>query len=95
MYIIGSLGYRGERQYGCTQVYRLNIDTLAMERLDTTGTPPGWISRHKATLTGDGQIRISGGKVCAWANGEETYDDNMQGYVLNVDHLTRRAVPPP
>ncbi len=89
IYLIGSLGYRGERQYGRIQVFRLDTDTLAIERLDTAGVSPGWINRHKATAIAEDHIRVSGGKVCAW-EGTETYTDNSHDYVLDVDNLIWR-----
>lgn len=64
LYIIGSVGYMGERKYGQTPVYRLDCETLAIEKIETSGEQPGWISRHKATLQDD-SIVVSGGNVCA------------------------------
>ena len=42
IYVIGSIGYMGTRRYGETPVYRLDVHTLRMDRLHTTGDSPGW-----------------------------------------------------
>ena len=91
IYVIGSLGYQGSRRFGETPVYRLNIHTLRIERLKTTGEPPGWISRHRASLIGTNEIRVWGGKVAAESNGKETYEDNSRSSVLDVTRRTWRS----
>jgi ankyrin repeat protein len=92
IYIIGSLGYYQERQYCATQVHRLNIETLAIEEVPTSGDNPGWINRHKATVAGSNEIHIRDGKVCVWNAGEEDYVDNVYEYILNLDNLVWRKV---
>jgi ankyrin repeat protein len=84
IYIIGGLGYQGSRRVGETPVYRLNIHTLRIDRVESTGEPPGWISRHRAELVGANEIRVWGGKVTAESNGKETYEDNSRSAVLDV-----------
>src|SRR4029078_11149922 len=69
LWLIGNLGYREERRYGDTQVLRLDVATLAIASVDTTGERRGWISRHKASLAADGTIRIAGGRICEIAAG--------------------------
>jgi hypothetical protein len=62
VYIIGRLGYAESRVANTTPVYRLSLDSMSIEALSTSGEPPGWIYRHSATLTDDGQsIVVSGG----------------------------------
>jgi len=92
IYIIGSLGYPRERRYGATQVHRLNIETLAIEEVQTSGDNPGWISSQKATLRGNHEIYIHGGKVGVWNAGAEDYVDNPSEYVLNLDTLVWHKV---
>jgi ankyrin repeat protein len=92
IYIIGSLGYYGERRYGITQVYRLNIETLAIEEVQTSGDNPGWINSHKATFRGNHDIHIHGGKICIWNAGEEEYVDNPSEYILKLDTLVWHKV---
>ncbi len=62
--LIGNLGYPDKRTPGRTQVMALNLDTLAISTVQTTGTSPGWIHSHKATLADDVRsILIQGGKL--------------------------------
>ena len=62
--IIGNLGYPDDRRPGTTSVYRLDLTTFAITRLETRGTPPGWISRHQARFDAATRtIALSGG-VC-------------------------------
>jgi len=62
--LIGNLGYPESRSPGTTQVLSLNLDTFEMETIQTSGTPPGWISEHKAVLSADGRfIQVSGGQL--------------------------------
>jgi ankyrin repeat protein len=64
LYLIGNLGYAKTRAAAGyqTQVFRLHIGTMVIERVEATGDSPGWIHSHTAVLD-DGLIRISGGKV--------------------------------
>lgn len=62
IFIIGNLGY-GSKQLvdsqarGETPVYRLEIGTWKIEKVDTNGPGPGWIYHHQA-LEGDEQICV-------------------------------------
>lgn len=88
IYIIGSLGYQGARRYGTTPVYRLNIATFQMERLEVSGEPPGWISEHRALSRGPEEIRVFGGRlVTAGPDGTETYFDNPVSFILKTRKL--------
>jgi ankyrin repeat protein len=90
IYIIGSLGYPGSRHFGETPVYRLNINTLQISRINTTGDQPGWISRHRAVNASSHEIRVWGGKIGAVANDEEIYQDNKGSWVLDTTLLQWR-----
>ena len=83
IYIIGSAGYSGERKFGTTPVYRLSIDTLAIEAVETSGDAPGWITRHKAKLVGN-RIEVAGGKLNGFSEGKETYEDNPGAFALDL-----------
>lgn len=63
IYIIGNLGYPPQRRPGETPVYRLHLETWAIERVPCKGDVPGWIHRHKASLTGDKILTIRGGLI--------------------------------
>ena len=69
IYIIGNLGYMPQRQNGITPVYRLNTVNYKIEKVETTGEAPGWLSRHDADLIDENTIRVSGGKL--WALKDE------------------------
>lgn len=60
--LIGSLGYRETRLTGRTQVLRLDLADFSIDRIETSGPQPGWISRHQARLDGD-RVVVWGGKV--------------------------------
>lgn len=84
IYIIGSLGYMKERNYGSTPVYRLDTRSFIMERLETTGTMPGWIYKHRATLLPGEKIKVTGGVVCQMAGREEQSVDNAETFILDL-----------
>lgn len=74
--IIGSIGYSDERIVGRTPIYALNTQSLAIEEVASTGPPPGWISRHRATLSEDAtSIIITGGEVLTDNGFIESIDD--------------------
>jgi len=62
IFLIGSLGYVENRPTGRTQVLRLNLKDFSIDRIETSGEAPGWISRHRARLDGN-RIVVWGGKV--------------------------------
>ena len=92
IYIVGSLGYGGKRKHGVTQVYRLDTKSLSIKPVETHGESPGWISDHKAKLVGNA-LEVTGGKVCRSVDGEETYEDNRDRYLLRLDSMTWSKVP--
>ncbi|MEM7261944.1 MAG: hypothetical protein AAF488_08125 [Planctomycetota bacterium] len=62
--LIGALSYPDDREPGVTPVYRLCLDTYRIEPIATHGTSPGWLSRHRAELTSEGDaILVQGGQV--------------------------------
>jgi ankyrin repeat protein len=87
IYIIGSVGYGGTRQFGETPVYRLDGRSLRIEQLRPKGEPPGWISRHRALLVTPREIQVSGGKLARLVDDTEDYIDNTAVFVLDVERL--------
>jgi ankyrin repeat protein len=85
IYVIGSAGYMGSRRFGETPVYRLNVHTLRMDRLDARGEAPGWIYRHRAAAVGPHAIRVWGGKIATASGSGESHDDNLASFVLDLD----------
>jgi hypothetical protein len=84
IYIIGGLGYQGERQFGTTPVYRLNCKTWKIQTVNISGESPGWIYKHKAVLTNDSTVVIVGGTVCREKDGQEDHTDNNEQYRLDL-----------
>lgn len=72
--IIGCLGYPAQRVVGFTPVYRLNIDTLSIEQVETSGDNPGWIWSHKAVLVGN-EIHVSGGQIWTVEDDDQTSEE--------------------
>lgn len=87
IYIIGNLGYYNERISGETPVYRLHCDTLKIEKVETTGENPGWISEHKAFYKEPNEIQITGGKVFVIIDDKKEYLDNLFDYALNLTNF--------
>ncbi|MEQ1565517.1 MAG: hypothetical protein ABMA64_07765 [Myxococcota bacterium] len=85
IWIVGSLGYAGQRVYGTTQVCRLELATMAITRLETTGDGPGWLHRHEADLV-DGAIVVRGGTV-ERAEAEHP-EENIDEWALDLASLT-------
>jgi hypothetical protein len=84
IYIVGSTGYPDDRKLGETQVYRLDTNSLQIEKLETSGEKPGWIGKHKAVLNGVAGIRISGGEIFGSDSGRQTFLKNTRVYILDV-----------
>lgn len=59
--LIGSLGYADRRRPGETQILRLDTNTFRVDRIQATGSGPGWIAHHAADRSSDTAIRITGG----------------------------------
>ena len=88
IYIIGNLGYIDNRKPGETQVYRLDINTWKIEKVETSGELPGWIYEHKAELSEDSRsITISGGKV-----DNERLLENFDEYRLDLEKMTWKKI---
>jgi len=81
IYIIGGLGYSESRIPGFTAVYRLDINSYAIERVETGGENPGWIYGHRASAPDPSTISIQGGTIINHA-GEYIRHDRR--YQLNL-----------
>lgn len=90
IYMIGSLGYAGTRRYGETPVYRLDIRSLQIVRLETRGEAPGWIFKHRAVGIRPHGIRVWGGTVVRGNDNEESHEENPDSFVLDLDRLVWR-----
>lgn len=82
--IIGSLGYRDERNWKETQLYLLRLDSFEMQKVESSGISPGWIHRHMATLSEDKKsIIVTEGKVVT-ENGNDLRE-NFDDWKLHLD----------
>lgn len=90
IYLIGALGYPDARLYGDTPVYRLDTTTFQIEHLETSGTKPGWIYKHRAVLCSAQEIRITGGNILSMTSGEEILAENQQSFILDIESRTWR-----
>lgn len=66
--VIGCLGYPAQRRPGETPVYALDAHTFQMQRLDVTGTGPGWLHKHQAQRVAPGVVEVWGGERCTGAD---------------------------
>lgn len=88
IWLIGSLGYwHVEADRGRTQVFKLDTRTFRIERVTTRGDDAGWLSSHRAALTGGQRIRVWGGKR---REGEELVPNTG---AFELDLATRRWHP--
>jgi len=90
IFVIGSLGYAGTRVYGYTPVYRLDIDTFAMDRIDCSGTAPGWIHGHAARTLSPTEIEITSGQIITSVDGKEEANINDKVFVIDVERRVWR-----
>jgi len=95
--LIGNLSYPQNRKPGQTQVLRLELDSWRISPVETSGTPPGWIHRHKAFLSDDaGEIRVTHGQI---DHGDKTsFVENIDDWSLDLqtfrwNRLTKRNWP--
>jgi ankyrin repeat protein len=92
IYVIGSLGYHGAREYGHTPVFRLDTETFAIEKLDATGAAPGWIYGHAAKKRSPNEIEIASGKIVTSDGNEEQYTKNERTFVFAIESRTWRMI---
>ena len=93
--LIGSLGYPEQRRPGETPVFILDLKTFSVFAQKTSGTPPGWIHDHTATLSPDGRsILIQRGKLDRGGN-DRSLVENIDDWRLHLgdwhwERLTER-----
>lgn len=85
LYLVGGLGYQGKRRYGTTPVYRLDLETFAIERLATSGPAPGWIYGHRAESREASVLRVWGGTVVTAGETSERHDPNGATFLLDLE----------
>lgn len=83
IYIVGSLGYQGTRKFGTTPIYRLDCQTWQIEPVTTSGDLPGWIYKHKCSLSGS-ELIVRKGTIAVEIEGEEQHIENDKEFRLNL-----------
>lgn len=83
IWLIGSAGYPDERDFSQTSVYKLNIHTYRIEKVETRNSM-GWVFKHSATLK-DNQIIIKGGDILQAEN--LPMRENFDEWALNLKTL--------
>ncbi|MEJ2693889.1 MAG: ankyrin repeat domain-containing protein [Candidatus Thiodiazotropha sp.] len=99
IYIIGNLGYPKDRTYGVTPVYKLDISSFRIQKIETAGECPGWIYNHSANLDCESIIRIQGGEIVEKTGDDETHQFNEFDFELDLialkwtkyDHTNRNG----
>jgi hypothetical protein len=86
--LIGSLGYRDLRHLGETQVLRLDTHTFRIEPVETSGSGPGWISRHRTEWIEDTRLLVLGGNV----ETAEGYGPNEKLFALDLSVMRWQSV---
>lgn len=84
--LIGALSYPERRRFGQTQVLALDLANFSLSTPECSGTPPGWIHRHRASLADDGNaILITGGEIETSLNTSRR--ENIDQWSLSLETL--------
>ncbi len=89
--MVGNLGYCRQRMPGVTPVFALDVRTLKMKKVRTTGGGPGWIYRHRAMLTPGHRIRVFGGRT-ELAGARQV--ENSETFELDLSNMAWARVDP-
>ncbi|WP_372364840.1 ankyrin repeat domain-containing protein [Candidatus Uabimicrobium sp. HlEnr_7] len=93
IYIIGNLGYPEERRPGFTPVYRLNINSMVIDTVKTSGKMPGWIHDHKAYFDDKlNVITVKGGQQLIGKKKRRSFVANTNSYQLCLKNSRWRVV---
>jgi hypothetical protein len=81
--LIGGLRDPKDRQSELTPVFLLELQGFSIKPVKTQGLSPGWIHRHKASLSADGQsILVQGGEVVRAS--DQASLDNIDDWRLHL-----------
>lgn len=83
IYIVGRLGYAESRALGVTPVFKLSLDSMQMEAVETLGESPGWIYKHQAALASDGHTLVISGGV-RWRGEQRAIQENVDTWALDT-----------
>lgn len=90
IFIVGCLGHPEQRVETHTPVFRLDLETMIITPVETSGEAPGWIHRHSAELDADGcSVVVRGGEL--WLGPSHSMQENIDAWSLDVasGHWTR------
>jgi hypothetical protein len=83
--LIGCLGYPEDRIQGRVPVFSLDLATYRMDRIETIGEGPGWISEHSAEFDKDKAIvTVRSGQHLETLGGRERIRKNVEEYDLRI-----------
>jgi hypothetical protein len=93
--MVGSLGYPEQRKPGITQVLILDLGTLMISGAKTLGTPPGWLHRHEARLSENGESIIIQRGLLDRGEPDKSLVENIDEWKLHIadwrwERLTER-----
>jgi hypothetical protein len=84
IWIVGGLGYTDQRRPGTTPVHVLDVDSLAIRSIPTTGHGPGWLFRHTAEhIDAVGGIVVQRGVVETDTESRD-HRDNIDDWLLEL-----------
>jgi hypothetical protein len=87
IFIVGGLGYSESRLLQQTPVFKLSLNSMRMDAVTTTGGCPGWLYRHKASLSDDGYtIVVSGGE--RWNGDDRNTFENVDDWIFDTREAT-------
>jgi len=93
IYIIGCLGYPDQRRVGQTPVYRLRVESWAIERVQTAGEMPSWIHDHRSTYEAQRNvIRVDSGEVVVPGQDDLEIIPNQESFELDLESFEWRKV---
>lgn len=83
IFLIGNLGYPENRKEDSTQVLRLNLNTLEIEKLECFGNIPSWLHHHEMKVINQHELEFSNGHVIK----NKKYLRNLYTWRLNIRTL--------
>jgi len=82
IYLVGNIGYPQDRVLGITPIYRLDLRSMKIQRIEVAGKGPSWISNHETLYWKDRHsLVIWGGQILSVDN---KYQKNTQMWVFSL-----------
>ena len=83
IFLIGNLGYPETRKEGITQVLKVKLKSMDIERLECFGQVPSWLNHHEMSVINDDELIFYNGYVIK----EKKYLRNLYTWKLNLRTL--------